>query len=70
MGFAYSKWNAQDAANDFIAKIKSIGEYASSLTDAPLISVILDGDNCWEYYKNDGWDFLTKLYEKLKRAFL
>ncbi|MDR3306751.1 MAG: hypothetical protein LBS61_03695, partial [Endomicrobium sp.] len=65
IGFVYSKWNAQDAANDFIAKIKSIGEYASSLTDVPLISIILDGDNCWEYYKNDGWDFLTALYEKL-----
>ncbi|MDR2644439.1 MAG: hypothetical protein LBB44_00400 [Endomicrobium sp.] len=65
IGFVYSKWNAEDAANDFIAKIKSIGEYAVSLTDAPLVSVILDGDNCWEYYKNDGWDFLTKLYEKL-----
>jgi alpha-amylase/alpha-mannosidase (GH57 family) len=65
IGFVYSKWDAQDAANDFISKVKSIGEYASSLTDVPLVSVILDGDNCWEYYKNDGWDFLTSLYEKL-----
>jgi alpha-amylase/alpha-mannosidase (GH57 family) len=65
IGFVYSKWDAQDAANDFIAKVKGIGEYASSVTDAPLVSVILDGDNCWEYYKNDGWDFLTALYEKL-----
>ncbi|MDR2399519.1 MAG: hypothetical protein LBD61_03725 [Endomicrobium sp.] len=65
IGFVYSKWNPQDAANDLIAKIKNIGKYASSLCDAPLVSVILDGDNCWEYYKNDGWDFLTALYEKL-----
>jgi hypothetical protein len=65
IGFVYSKWNPQDAANDFITKIKNIGNYASSLCDAPLVSVILDGDNCWEYYKNDGWDFLTALYEKL-----
>ncbi|MDR0724286.1 MAG: hypothetical protein LBF23_03780, partial [Endomicrobium sp.] len=65
IGFVYSKWNPQDAANDFINKVKSIGEYASSVCDAPLVSVILDGDNCWEYYSNDGWDFLQALYERL-----
>jgi alpha-amylase/alpha-mannosidase (GH57 family) len=65
IGFVYSKWNAEDAANDFVNRIKSIGEYAQTVCEMPLISVILDGDNCWEYYKNDGWDFLTKLYEKL-----
>jgi alpha-amylase/alpha-mannosidase (GH57 family) len=65
IGFVYSKWNPQDAANDFVNKIKNIGEYASSMCEAPLISVILDGDNCWEYYSNDGWDFLQALYERL-----
>ena len=65
IGFVYSKWNAEDAANDFITKIKNIGEFAGTSYDAPLVSVILDGENCWEYYSNDGWDFLTKLYEKL-----
>ncbi|MDR2395491.1 MAG: hypothetical protein LBD57_02620 [Endomicrobium sp.] len=65
IGFVYSKWAPQDAANDFINKVKSIGEYASSICEAPLVSVILDGDNCWEYYSNDGWDFLQALYERL-----
>jgi len=61
----YSKWNPEDAANDFINKVKNIGRFAESACDAPLVSVILDGENCWEYYQNDGWDFLTALYEKL-----
>lgn len=65
IGFVYSKWNPEDAANDFINKIRNIGEYVGGNYNAPLVSVILDGENCWEYYKNDGWDFLTKLYEKL-----
>jgi alpha-amylase/alpha-mannosidase (GH57 family) len=30
-----------------------------------VVSVILDGENCWEYYKNDGHDFLSALYTKL-----
>ncbi|AKL97894.1 glycoside hydrolase family 57 protein [Endomicrobium proavitum] len=65
IGFVYSKWNPEDAANDFLSKIRGIADYVGNDYDAPLVSVILDGENCWEYYKNDGWDFLTKLYEKL-----
>jgi len=30
-----------------------------------LVSIILDGENAWEYYRNNGWDFLTALYDKL-----
>jgi len=65
IGFVYSKWNPEDAANDFISKIRGIADFIGEDYEAPLVSVILDGENCWEYYKNDGWDFLTKLYEKL-----
>jgi len=27
--------------------------------------VALDGENCWEYYENDGYDFLSRLYSVL-----
>jgi alpha-amylase/alpha-mannosidase (GH57 family) len=30
-----------------------------------LVSVILDGENAWEYYDNDGKAFLHGLYERL-----
>ncbi|MDR1196493.1 MAG: hypothetical protein LBL00_08475 [Endomicrobium sp.] len=65
IGFVYSKWNAHDAASDFINKIRGIADYVGDDYDAPLVSVILDGENCWEHYKNDGWDFLEALYEML-----
>lgn len=65
IGFVYSKWNARDAAADFVNKIRGIANYVGNDYDAPLVSVILDGENCWEYYKNDGWDFLEALYEML-----
>ena len=65
IGFVYSKWNANDAAADFVNKIRNIASYVGDDYDAPLVSVILDGENCWEYYKNDGWDFLQALYEQL-----
>src|SRR5690606_20340613 len=30
-----------------------------------LVSVILDGENAWEHYENDGKEFLHGLYERL-----
>jgi alpha-amylase/alpha-mannosidase (GH57 family) len=67
IGFVYSKWNPDDAVRDFIDKVKNIGSYVGDSYEYPLVSVILDGENCWEYYKNDGWDFLTKLYGELSK---
>ena len=30
-----------------------------------LVSIILDGENCWEYYPNGGVDFLRTLYRRV-----
>ncbi|MCK4428135.1 MAG: hypothetical protein KAW16_06605, partial [candidate division Zixibacteria bacterium] len=66
MGFVYSSWDAGEAADDFIRRLHKIRE---SLLQKDLsqflVSVILDGENCWEYYKNDGHDFLSALYYRL-----
>lgn len=67
-GFIYSKWDAKDAVEDFIKRLKRIkGKLPSGLEDGrpPLVSIILDGENAWEYYKNDGRDFLMMLYDRL-----
>jgi alpha-amylase/alpha-mannosidase (GH57 family) len=66
IGFVYSKWDAEDAANDFIKRLHRIRKSIPprELPDC-VVSVILDGENCWEYYKNDGHDFLSALYTKL-----
>jgi alpha-amylase/alpha-mannosidase (GH57 family) len=64
IGFIYSKWNPKDAANDFVGHLNNI---RSSLPDDReyLVSIILDGENAWEYYSNNGWDFLSELYAKI-----
>jgi hypothetical protein len=65
IGFIYSRWDPQHAVKDFMNKLNAI---RLSLADCPgehLISVILDGENCWEYYSNDGWDFLRCLYQTI-----
>ena len=66
IGFVYGSWNYQDAVFDFIKNLHSIRESIPE-KDLPqsLVSIILDGENCWEYYKNDGHDFLELLYNKI-----
>jgi alpha-amylase/alpha-mannosidase (GH57 family) len=64
IGFVYSGWNAERAVNDFIEKLKSIRNTLPN--DRPyIVPIILDGENAWEYYKNDGHDFLKGLYNSL-----
>ena len=70
IGFQYAGWRAEDAANDFCAKLADIKKFILSETgeeslDQAVVSVILDGENCWEYYPNNGVDFLRCLFGKL-----
>jgi alpha-amylase/alpha-mannosidase (GH57 family) len=66
IGFAYSSWNPKDAASDFVGRLHQIREAIPvEALSSSLVSIILDGENCWEYYKNDGHDFLKALYSEL-----
>ena len=66
IGFVYSNWDANQAANDFIQRLHQIRKnIPESELSASVVAIILDGENCWEYYKNDGHDFLAALYTKL-----
>ena len=65
IGFVYSGWDADRAVNDFIKNIKRIRNNNLDNLDNAVLSVILDGENCWEYFPHDGQDFLDALYSKL-----
>ncbi|MBI4690843.1 MAG: glycoside hydrolase family 57 [Nitrospirae bacterium] len=64
IGFVYSGWDPKNAADDLINKLLHI---RSTLPGhrPHLISIILDGENAWEHFKNDGHDFLHHLYDRL-----
>jgi alpha-amylase/alpha-mannosidase (GH57 family) len=66
IGFVYQRWDAADAVNDFIARLRRIGREHEG--DAAVVSVILDGENCWEGYPEDGGPFLERLYAELESA--
>jgi alpha-amylase/alpha-mannosidase (GH57 family) len=70
IGFVYSTWKAPEAVADFLRQLRRIGEAhrAAGLPGRPVVSVILDGENCWEHYAEDGRPFLEALYTALEEA--
>ncbi len=63
IGFVYSKWDYKNAVHDLVDRLHRVRR---GMSNGPhLVSIILDGENAWEYYQNDGRDFFLYLYERL-----
>ncbi len=62
IGFEYSKWHADDAVADLIRHLENIAAHESG---DPVVSIIMDGENAWEYFPANGYYFLRGLYERL-----
>lgn len=65
IGFEYSHWHGKDAARNFVDQVADIAEQALE-EETPVVSVILDGENAWEYYPYNGFYFLDQLYADLE----
>lgn len=63
ISFHYSRMGAKDAANDCIRRLKEIRNSVQGRIKAPIVTIAMDGENAWENYTNDGWDFLRYFYE-------
>jgi len=61
IGFEYKSWNGRDAAAHFIGELAAIAA-AAPPGKRPVVSVILDGENAWEWYPYNGYYFLDALY--------
>lgn len=59
IGFTYSQWSAERAVGDFLDRLRDIKHRVHG---AKVIPVILDGENAWEYYADNGFTFLSRLY--------
>ncbi|RLA50881.1 MAG: glycoside hydrolase, partial [Gammaproteobacteria bacterium] len=64
IGFTYSDWHAEDAVGNFIEHMENIANACPNRNDC-VISIILDGENAWEYYPENGYYFLNQLYRSL-----
>jgi alpha-amylase/alpha-mannosidase (GH57 family) len=61
IGFHYQRSDGAGAAADFVEKVRAIGA-AIGGGEPVLVTVILDGENCWEHYPGGGVTFLRALY--------
>jgi alpha-amylase/alpha-mannosidase (GH57 family) len=64
IGFEYAKIHSSDAVSDFVRSLEHIHHNNTDLS-AKVVSVILDGENAWEYYPYNGYYFLSELYAAL-----
>ncbi len=67
IGFVYSGMPAQDAANHLMKNIKDAAQPLLEKGRNAIVSIILDGENAWEYYPQSGREFLRRLYDALQR---
>ena len=64
IGFTYQFWEPQKAAEHFISSLLPIYERDNDST----VFVILDGENAWEFYENNAFDFFDVLYSRLQET--
>ena len=65
IGFVYSKMEPSHGAADFLHRLKqNCSGILASRRDA-LVPIILDGENAWEYYQENGRPFLRELYRRI-----
>lgn len=64
IGFTYGEWHADDAVGDLINHLVNIAEACKDAPDA-VVSIIMDGENAWEYYPRNASYFLSAMYERL-----
>ncbi len=65
IGFKYAEASARDAVDDFIADLKRIRDELPDDGNEYLVSIILDGENAWEFYPQNGREFFLELYSRL-----
>ncbi|HET8568252.1 MAG TPA: glycoside hydrolase family 57 protein [Candidatus Limnocylindria bacterium] len=66
IGFAYGQMHPNNAVADFLWRLGAARERLPEDGGPYLASVILDGENAWEGYPNNGNDFLRRLYGALE----
>lgn len=73
IGFTYGMMEPRKAADNLVGQLEAIARQLVNRQDSDtttldnpwLVTIALDGENCWEYYPLDGKPFLESLYETL-----
>ncbi len=65
LSFEYQKWPAREAVGDFLRRLE---DRRRGSPDGSLCVVVLDGENPWEAYSENGVPFLRELFGRLLEA--
>jgi len=68
IGFSYSGMDANAAADHFLQQIRNNSQPLIDAGLTPLVPIILDGENAWEYYDQNGRPFLRALYNAIAQS--
>ncbi|APG26253.1 MULTISPECIES: glycoside hydrolase family 57 protein [Syntrophotalea] len=61
IGFVYATWPSQTAAADLLDRLRALAQQVPG----GVVTLILDGENCWEGYEENGFAFLQAVYRGL-----
>lgn len=64
IGFTYGDWHSEDAVGDLLNHLETIANDTQGNPNA-VVSIIMDGENAWEYYPENASYFLNTLYNRL-----
>jgi alpha-amylase/alpha-mannosidase (GH57 family) len=67
IGFVYSGMDPGEAAGHLLRNIRDAAQPVLAQGSDAVVSVILDGENAWEYYPKSGREFLRRFYDALQR---
>ena len=68
IGFEYPNFDSELAANDLYDRIKVLqSKLLSSPDENHILTIAMDGENCWENYPQDGITFLKTLYSLIEK---
>ncbi|HHX09388.1 MAG TPA: glycoside hydrolase [Chloroflexi bacterium] len=68
IGFTYSGMSGEAAANDMVSRLEAIREKLQGVEGPHIVSIVVDGENAWENYDNDGKEFFHYLYSLLGQS--
>lgn len=65
IGFTYSGMPAARAVDDLVGYLRAVQRRLADRPGDYVVTIALDGENAWEWYANDGKEFLDGLYRRL-----
>jgi alpha-amylase/alpha-mannosidase (GH57 family) len=68
VGFVYAKLSSDEAASQFLDRIRANALPLTARGSDVLVPIVLDGENAWEYYFQNGRPFLRELYRRISAS--